>query len=345
MFELSLPNIELCLPMIQFALIGCGRIAKRHAENINRLGKLVAVCDIDANKAIAFAEPFQARVYTSIDDLLKLEKSADVLVVCTPNGYHAEHVIKALQARKHVLCEKPMCLTSAAAWQIMETEKFSRKKLMVVKSARFNPLLQQLKNMISSGALGKIYSMQLSCFWHRPETYYTDWHGKSFPDGGTLYTQFSHYIDSVLWLFGDILSVQGYRTKTANKDSLEFEDTGVASVLFENNLPGTINWSVNAYQKNYEVALTVLAEKGTVSLGGEYLQEVKYQQLPADVQFAEITAGSNDYETYKGSMSHHTAVYDQFMNILNHSSEKTNSFDGMKTVAAIEKIYQSVSFV
>src|SRR5688500_15168099 len=133
--------------MYRFAIIGCGKIAHRHAQNILRLGKLVAVCDVEKTKADEFGKKYSGKAYYLLDDLLLQEKVLDLIVVCTRDGLHAEHSIKSLQAGKHVLCEKPLCLTSAAAWQMINTEKFSRKKLFVVKSARFNPFLKRLKEL------------------------------------------------------------------------------------------------------------------------------------------------------------------------------------------------------
>ncbi|HEX6333601.1 MAG TPA: Gfo/Idh/MocA family oxidoreductase, partial [Flavisolibacter sp.] len=207
--------------MYQFAIVGCGRIARRHAENIQEVGKLVAVCDVVPERAQHLAEAFHCRSYTSIEALLASEKEVDVISVCTPNGFHAEHAIKSLQAGKHVLCEKPMCLTPAAAWQMIETEKFCRKQLFVVKSTRYNPILRQLKKLLDENTLGRLYSFHLSCIWNRPPSYYTEWRGKQFPDGGTLYTQFSHYIDATIWLFGGIREVKGYSVNAAHADSIE----------------------------------------------------------------------------------------------------------------------------
>lgn len=321
--------------MTRFALIGCGRIAEKHVQQIARTGVLGAVCDIDTYKALEISAG--ANVYANIDDLLRHEKAVDAVVICTPNGLHAEHIIKSLQAGKHVLCEKPMCLTSAAAWQIIDTEKFTRKKLFVVKSARFNPLLQQIKAWIDEGSLGTIYSFQMGCFWHRPHAYYQDWHGKIFPDGGTLYTQFSHYVDALVWLFGNLTEAKGFRSNAAHQSCIEFEDTGTAALLMEQNILGTLNWSVNSYKKNSEISLTILAEKGTIGLGGEYLNEVKYQQFENDLKIKNIVlAGENN-------AGHHHEVYDRFMEVINQQTTKnTNSFDGLKTVSAIEKIYTAV---
>ena len=330
--------------MYKFAVIGCGRIAPRHIENIEKVGRLIAVCDIVHEKANLLAAKYNVKAYYSIDDLLREEKDIDVISVCTPNGYHAEHTIKSLQSGKHVLCEKPMCLTSAAAWQMIETEKFSRRKLFVVKSTRFNPLLIKLKKALDNGILGEIYSFKLSCFWNRPAEYYRDWRGKTFPDGGTLYTQFSHYIDAMLWLFGEIETVKGFADNFAHKDIIEFEDTGVAALKMKSGSLGSLDWSVNSFRKNSEISLTVIAEKATISFGGEYLNELRYQQSEQAIDFGEDNTGANDYGFYKGSMSNHKEVYENLIESLNNDKHPfTNAFDGLRTVEAIEKIYKAVN--
>jgi predicted dehydrogenase len=329
--------------MYKFAIIGCGRIAPRHAENIIAIGTLVAVCDTDRNKADSFAAKYSAKAYYSIEELLAGEEGVDVVSICTPNGYHAEHSIKSLQAGKHVLCEKPLCITSAAAWQMMETEKFARKELFVVKSTRYNPLLQQLKKLVSTNELGAIYSFSLNCFWNRSPAYYTDWRGKNFPDGGTLYTQFSHYIDAMLWVFGDIAEVRGFAANKAHANAIDFEDTGAAALHMKTGVLGTLNWSVNTYKKNSEIALTVIAERGTIGLGGEYLNEIKYQQTDNPIVTGR-TNGSNDYGFYKGSMSNHDEVYKNLVEAMdNPHHPATRAFDGLKTVEAIEQIYKAVN--
>ena len=327
----------------QFALIGCGRIASRHAENIIQHGRLKAVCDIDKEKADAFAAMYGATAYYTIDDLLKQEPELDIVSICTPNGLHAEHSIKSLQAGKNVLCEKPLCLTSAAAWQMIETEKFSRKNLFVVKSTRFNPIVKSLKAFINTGKLGTIYSFQLSCIWNRPESYYTDWRGKLFPDGGTLYTQFSHYIDALIWMMGDIKQAKGFTNNFAHKNVIEFEDTGAVALQMENGALGTFNWSVNSYLKNFEIGLTLIAEKGTIQLGGPYLNEIKFQNLQNHFQVEEVLPLANDYGFYNGSMSNHKEVYQNLMHEINKQKCNSNAFDGLKTVEAIEKIYKAVA--
>ena len=336
-------TVHLNFIMYHFAIIGCGRIAPRHAENIIKHGKLVAVCDIIPARADILAAQYNAKAYYSIDDLLKSEKDIDIISICSPNGFHAEHSIKSLQAGKHVLCEKPLCITKAAAWQMIETEKFCRRKLFVVKSTRYNPLVQNLKSLLANNCLGEIYSFQLSCFWNRPDNYYTDWRGKIFPDGGTLYTQFSHYIDALIWLLGDLEDVKGFADNKAHKESIEFEDTGVVAIKMKSGVLGTLNWTVNTFEKNYEISLTIIAEKGTLSLGGAYLNEIKYQNIEKEFVFNQPQQLSNDYGFYNGSMSNHKEVYDNLVKAIEDDEHSfTNAFDGLKTVEAIEKIYKAI---
>ena len=332
--------------MYKFAIVGCGKIAPRHAEQIRQHGKLTAVCDIIKEKADAFAASYGAKPYYNIDELLAGEKDTDIISICTPNGLHAEHCIKSAQAGKHTLCEKPLCITSAAAWQMIETAKLCRKKLFVVKSTRYNPSLLALKKLIDSDGLGQLYSFQLNCFWNRPADYYIDnWHGKIFPDGGTLYTQFSHYLDALLWLMGDVKTITGFRKNSAHSGIIDFEDNGVVALEMKNGMLGGLSWSVNSFQKNMEVSLTVIAEKGSIRIGGEYMNKLEYQctESPA-IQLPNLPEAANEYGNYKGSMSNHDKVYENLIKAMDDESHPfVNAFDGLKTVEFIEKIYNSVS--
>jgi len=191
-----------------FAIIGCGRISIRHAEQISRLGNVKAVCDIIPGKANILAQRFGATPYYDLDDLLAGENSLDIISICTPNGLHAQQAIKCLTANIHVLCEKPLCINATDGIEMIAAAKISGKKLFVVKQNRYNPPVSFLKELIQDKKLGKIYSFQVNCFWNRPPSYYTDWRGRKATDGGTLFTQFSHFIDLLYWLLGDVEHVQ-----------------------------------------------------------------------------------------------------------------------------------------
>lgn len=328
---------------LRFGLIGCGRIAQRHAEHINKQAILVAVCDTDKPKADKLADEYNAKPYYDLTDLLKGSNgSIDVISICSPNGLHAQHAVDALRAGYHVLCEKPMAISVNDCGEMIKAAEQSNKRLFAIKQNRFNPPIVAVKQAIDEGRLGKIYSIQLSCFWNRNADYYANsWKGTKDLDGGTLYTQFSHFIDLLYWMIGDVKNVQSYMANYAHKGIIEFEDTGVAIMEFYNGVIGTINYTVNSYKKNMEGSLTIFGEKGTVKIGGQYLNELEYQNIEGyRIENLPEGAKANNYGTYQGSMSNHDKVYENLIAVLtNNASISTNMFEGLKTVEIIDKIY------
>jgi UDP-N-acetyl-2-amino-2-deoxyglucuronate dehydrogenase len=304
----------------------------------------VAVCDVVKEKADALAKAYNAIAYYNIADLLTSEKEIDVVSVCTPNGLHAAHSIKALKAGFHVLCEKPMALQVSECEQMIRAADESGKRLFIIKQNRYNPPVVAVKKALDEGRLGKVYSIQLNCFWNRNADYYTNsWKGTLQLDGGTLYTQFSHFIDLVYWMLGDVQQVHAVMSNYAHKGVIEFEDTGVVNLQFVNGAIGTINYTVNSYGKNMEGSLTIFGEKGSVKIGGQYLNELEYQHIQ-DYTIADLPKGNtaNEYGTYQGSMSNHDKVYDNLLDVLQHNGTMTTSaWEGLKTVSIIEKIYSA----
>jgi len=330
---------------LRFAIIGCGRIAQRHAEHIQNNGILGAVCDIIPEKADAIAMQYHCRVYYSISELLEKETGKlDVVAICTPNGLHAQHTIQAVKAGFHVLCEKPMAINVQDCGDMINATMKANKRLFIIKQNRYNPPVIAVKEAIESGILGRIYSVQLSCFWNRNLDYYANsWKGTKELDGGTLYTQFSHFIDLLYWMIGDINRAYAITANFAHQDIIEFEDTGVVALEFYCGAIGTINYTVNSYNKNMEGSLTIFAEKGTVKIGGQYLNELEYQNIEG-YQIKDLPEGNrpNNYGNYLGSMSNHDKIYSNVIDVLhNGGSIATNFFEGMKTVEIIDKIYQS----
>lgn len=329
---------------IKFAIVGCGRIAQRHAEHIHTYGELVAVCDCVADKANALAAKYAAKAYYTIDDMLSNEKSVDIVAVCTPNGLHAEHGIKILKAGFHAIIEKPMALSVYDCGEMIKTAEKYNKRLFAIKQNRFNPPVAAVKQAIEDGRFGKIYSVQLSCFWNRNKDYYENsWKGTQDLDGGTLFTQFSHFVDLLYWLIGDVRRAFALTGNFAHQDIIDFEDTGAVALEFYNGAIGTINYTVNSYNKNMEGSLTIFAEKGTVKIGGQYLNELEYQNIE-NFEFKDLPEGKgpNNYGNYVGSMSNHDKIYQNLIDVLQKGdSIATNSFEALKTVEIIDKIYQS----
>jgi len=329
---------------LKFAIIGCGKIAPKHAEQAAKHGTIVAVCDTIKERADNISSQVKCQAFYNINDLFSSIKDIDITAVCTPNGLHPEHSIIALNAGSHVLCEKPMSIDQESANRMMNVALHKKRKLFVVKSTRYNPALSELKKILSEKKLGSLYSFQLNCFWNRPVEYYNDgWRGTKLLDGGTLFTQFSHYIDAMLWLFGDVNAVHGFRKNFNHRGVIEFEDCGSVSLEMKNGMVGGLNWSVNAYQKNMEVSLTVLAEKGSIRIAGEYMNKVEYV-LASDAQLKTGPGGTaNHYGFYQGSMSNHDKVYENMLLALKDDSHPfTNALDGLKTVEAIEQIYKTI---
>lgn len=329
---------------IRFALVGCGRIGERHAEHIHNQGVLAAVCDIDPSRAEKLGAQFKAPVYTSLSDLLKNSSAFDVVTICTPNGLHAEQTIESLKAGLHVICEKPMALSVQDCGEMIKAAENANRRLFIVKQNRFNPPVAAIKKAVDDGHLGKIHSVQLNCFWNRNEDYYKNsWKGTKALDGGSLYTQFSHFIDLLYWIVGDVRKVQAYIHNYAHQGIIEFEDTGVVNLEFYNGALGTIHFTINSFEKNMEGSLTLFCEKGTVKIGGQYLNELEYQHIK-DYQIKDLPPGNppNNYGKYQGSMSNHDKVYQNVIEVLsNQGVIATNGFEGLKTVEIIDRIYSA----
>ncbi|MBE2227547.1 MAG: Gfo/Idh/MocA family oxidoreductase [Ignavibacteria bacterium] len=331
---------------LKFAIIGCGRIAARHAEIINNIAELSAVCDIKPERANDFAEKYSADPYNAIEELLKNENNIDVVSICTPNSFHTEHTILALKAGKNVLCEKPMAISVSDCKRMMIEADKSGKDLFIVKQNRFNPPVAALKEVIDSGKLGKLLNVELNCFWNRNDEYYrqSDWKGKKAIDGGTLFTQFSHFIDLLYWLIGDFKTLNGIGRNFIHNELVEFEDTGVVIGEFENGALCTINYTVNSHKQNMEGSITVFGEKGTVKIGGQYLNVLEYQSIDGfEITGLPASRPANDYGFYQGSMSNHEKVYENVLDVLTKGGTiAANAYEGMKTVEIIERIYKSM---
>jgi UDP-N-acetyl-2-amino-2-deoxyglucuronate dehydrogenase len=332
---------------LNIAVVGVGHIGSQHAKHAHNLGNLVAVCDIKKDKAKTAAETYSCSSYFSLDELLSHEKNLDLVSVCTPNGLHAEHSIKALKAGCNVLCEKPMATTVHDCERMIHTAEETNRRLFIVKQNRFNPPVKALKKVIDEGRLGKILNVQVNCFWNRTREYYreSDWRGKMQMDGGTLFTQYSHFIDLLYWLIGDVEEVRAFTQNYLHREVVEFEDTGVAVLKFANGALGTINFTIDSYGKNMEGSITLFGEKGTVKVGGQYLNLLEYQSIDGyEITGLEPGNPPNTYGMNKGSMSNHDKVYLNVIDVLVRGGTiTTDLLDGLKTVQIIEKIYKAAA--
>jgi len=327
---------------IRFAIAGFGNIGRRHAEHIlhNSAAELVAVCDI--NTALQEKLSIDIPFYASLEEMLE-NISADVLCICTPNYLHAPHTVAGLAAGLHTVVEKPMALSVAECDQMIAASAQYGKKIFAVKQNRYNPPVQEVKKLITSGALGRVYMVQVNCFWNRGDSYYagSDWRGKKAKDGGCLFTQFSHFVDILYYLNGPVNSATGWIHNYAHQHNTELEDTGSFVMRAANDAVINFNFTTCAYERNMEGSITFFAENGTVKIGGQYLNTIEYQQLAGEkLPEINITAKSNDYGLYQGSMSNHDKLIQNVVDVLLRDEPiMTSAEEGREVVRIIEMMY------
>ena len=329
---------------IKFAVVGYGHIGKRHAEMVrqNPSSELIAVCDILAAEECG-ANDIEEQFFNSYQALLDANLDVDVINICVPNGLHTEYSLAALSQRKHVVVEKPIALTRADAEKMVFKSLEMSRHVFCVMQNRYSPPSEWLKEIVSQKIIGEPLMVQLNCYWNRDDRYYKpgNWHGTADLDGGTLFTQFSHFIDIMYWLFGDITNIQGKFKDFTHQELTAFEDSGFVSFDFVNGGMGQLNYSTAIYDKNFESSITIVGTKGTVKVAGQYMNEVVYCEIE-DYDMPELRPSNppNDYGLYKGSAQNHNYIIENVVEKLKKEGTiTTNVLEGMKVVDIIERIY------
>lgn len=332
--------------IVRFAVIGCGHIGKRHATMIqrNEESELVAMVDIKDRSELGLDDFEGVPFFQSIDELLEADLEFDVANICTPNGLHSDQGIKSLNAGHHVVCEKPMGLSKDNCETVIYTALQNSKQVFCVMQNRYSPPSVWIKKVITDGLLGDIFMVQLNCYWNRDDRYYKKggWKGTQDLDGGTLFTQFSHFIDIMYWLFGDIKNIQGKFADFAHQNSTDFEDSGFVSFEFINGGMGSLNYSTAVWNSNLESSMTIIGEKGSVKIGGQYMNEIEVCNIE-DYEMPELPPSNpaNDYGHYKGSAANHHYIIENVVDSLKkRTTPTTNALEGLKVVEIIERIYK-----
>ena len=330
--------------MVKFAVIGAGHIGKRHAEMIKRHeeAELVAICDVKPISEVD-AEKFGVPYFNDADELFNSGIDIDVVNVCTPNGFHAQHSLLALNHKKHIVCEKPMALHKQDCEAIIYKALQMHRNVFCVMQNRYSPPSAWIKEVIEDKIIGDVYMVQLNCYWNRDERYYKQgsWKGTEDLDGGTLFTQFSHFIDIMYWLFGDIKDIQAKFNDFNHHGLTTFEDSGFVNFNFINGGMGSINFSTSVWDTNLESSLTVIGSKGSVKIGGQYMDKVEYCHIKDyTMPVLAETNPANDYGAYKGSANNHGYIIDNVIDTLKgRNTITTHALEGLKIVDIIERIY------
>jgi UDP-N-acetyl-2-amino-2-deoxyglucuronate dehydrogenase len=265
---------------IRLALVGCGRISRNHFDVITRNPdlQLVAVCDSVRERAETAGSEFGVPAFTGLEQMLA-DVPCDAVVVATPSGLHPQHGILAARAGRHVISEKPMAISLAAADALVQACDDHQVHLFVVKQNRLNPPIVLLKRAIDRGRFGRIYMANCTVRWTRPQDYYDQapWRGTWEFDGGAFMNQASHYVDLIQWLVGPVESVMAKTATLARR--IEAEDSGVAVLKFRSGAIGTIEVTMLTFPRNLEGSITILGEKGSVKIGGTAVNKVEHWQF------------------------------------------------------------------
>ena len=330
---------------IKFAIVGAGHIGKRHAEMVSRNNEseLIAFCDVKSHDELNTSQ-FNVPLYSTIEELLNNHPEVDVVNICTPNGLHSDQAIIAIENNKHVVVEKPIGLSKNKCEGVIFKALERHKQVFAVMQNRYSPPSVWLKDIVSNKIIGDVFMVQVNCYWNRDNRYYkkNGWKGTQDLDGGTLFTQFSHFIDIMYWLFGDIKNIQGKFNDFTHQESTDFEDSGFVNFDFIDGGMGSINYSTSVWGANLESSITIIGSKGSVKVGGQYMNEVEYCNIE-DYQMPELAPSNppNDYGMYKGSAANHHYIIENVIDTLKgRTTATTNALEGLKVVEIIERIYK-----
>ena len=332
--------------MLNFALIGCGRIAKKHSDllgnNLIKGAKLAAVCDIKIENAEKIGKKFSIPFYSNQEQMVQ-ENNIDVFVVLTESGMHAKNVIELAKYGKNIMVEKPMALTLNDADEMIEVCDRNNCRLFVIKQNRFNLPIIKLKEALDNGRFGKLFLGTVRVRWSRNQAYYDQdsWRGTWSMDGGVLTNQASHHIDLLEWIFGDVVSVHARAINAIAK--IEAEDTAVATLKFKNNALGIIEASTAIRPKDLEGSISVFGEKGSVEIGGFAANEIKVWNFVESIE--------DDKEIIKNFSVNppdvygfgHKAYYEHVVFCINNNSQQlVDGIEGRKSLELINALYESI---
>ncbi len=332
--------------MIRFGLIGCGKIAERHAKllggNHVHGANLAAVYDLNQERAQIVADMYGAKVSKSLEQMLS-SGDVDAVSVLTPSGLHAENILQIAEFGVPIVIEKPLALTLDDADRIIEACDRRRAKVFVVKQNRFNLPVQALRKALDAGRFGKLVLGTVRVRWCRRQEYYdqASWRGTWAYDGGVLANQASHHIDLLEWMMGPVDSVFGAATKALV--NIEAEDTAVVTIRFRNGALGIIEATTATRPKDLEGSLSVLGEKGAVEIGGFAVDKLKTWQFDHKLEEDQAV-----FETFGSNPAHpagfgHAKYYEHVVDcIVNNRQQLVDGLAGRRSLEVISAIYESI---
>lgn len=334
--------------MLRFALIGCGRIAPKHASNLKegliKDACLSVVCDVNPDRAKALGEKYGVPYFTNMHQMMEVMKDqVDVITILTPSGEHAEHTIEMSKYGKPIIVEKPMALTLSDADRMIDACDKAGVRLFVVKQNRFNLPVRKLREALDQGRFGKLVLGTVRVRWCRTQEYYDQdsWRGTWQHDGGVFSNQAIHHVDLLQWMMGDVESV--YAKSARALVNIEAEDTGVVLLKFKNGALGVIEATTAARPKDLEGSISILGEKGTVEIGGFAVNEMKtwnFVEKEKEDQLVTDECKVNPPNVY--GFGHTEYLNDVVMAIKSGSAALVQGLEGRRSLELVTAIYESI---
>lgn len=328
--------------MINYAIIGCGHIAKKHAEAISKApdSKLIAVCDTVPARMEFYKENYNVDTYTDLDDMLK-DDTINVIAICTPSGLHAPLAIKAANAKKHIVVEKPIALTLEDADTIINVCKVNDVKLAVVHPNRFRPVMMEFKKIVEESKLGKISHSNATVRWNRNQEYYDQapWRGTKEFDGGVLMNQAIHNLDLLIWFMGEVDEV--YSMDATRLRNIESEDLSTGVIRFKSGALGVVEAATTIYPKNLEETISIFGEKGTVKIGGTTAIQFEHLEVES-LSEEEITDIKNKIQADPFGKPGHQWIIEDMTNAIKENRDPiVNGQDGRNALQLVLSFYES----
>lgn len=314
--------------MLKISLLGFGHIGRVHRNAIEETEgvELVSIIDInyeDQESAIP--------IYKTLENFLEEDHETDLVIIATPNGLHRDHAIRCLKAGKNVLIEKPIALNSKDAKEILEVAEKTGKRVFSSMQLRFSPPVSYVKTLLENNSLGEIYMVNIHCYWNRNRNYYQtrEWHGTNEMDGGVLFTQFSHFIDIMNFWFDETLCTHSQFYNFNHQGITEFADSGKLDFRADGAV-GNMIFTTSTFEKNYKSGIVIIAEKGTIEIGDQYLNELKYSNLENVVCPENMSTEVKNF---------HPIAIAEIRDAL--SENRNSALDGMHAIRLVEFIEQA----
>ncbi|WP_392454613.1 Gfo/Idh/MocA family protein [Chryseomicrobium aureum] len=329
---------------MNFAIVGCGFIAKKHASAIENIegAKLVAVCDKVDTAMEFYATTYEAATYNELSEMLSHE-DIDIVCICTPSGFHANLAVEVAEAGKHIIVEKPIAMTLEDSKKMLASAKEYRVKLAVVHPNRYRPVVQELKKLLDSGKLGTISHANCIVNWNRGQEYYDQapWRGTKQFDGGVLMNQAIHNLDLLLWFMGtpaEVFSMEATRLR-----KIEAEDVSVGVVRFESGALASIQASTTVYPQNFEESITLFGEHGTVKIGGTNALYFEHLEVAEMEEKETIELKEKVKNDPWGTPGHQWILEDMVHAIQENREPAVTGEDGEMALKLVLKMYESAN--